>query len=180
MRSWSSPAMKLTYPPSSGWGATASHLLRDELDQAEELLERARELARGERWTAFLAYPEALTAEVWVRRGDLDRAAEVFEHAFALGCQVDDACWEAYGVRGFGLLRAARGDINGTVEVMEDALTRCARQRDTHLFRRDLGDASAIDAARVLSAGIENPHLEDLIDPNGPPLLDDLLGKVPG
>jgi len=107
--------MKLTYPPSSEWGAIASHLLRDELDQAEELLERARELARGERWTAFLAYPEALTAEVWVRRGDLDRAAEVFEHAFALGCQVDDACWEAYGVRGFGLLRAARGDLDGAV-----------------------------------------------------------------
>jgi len=204
-----------------------THLLRNDLDRAEESLERARDLTKGERWTAFLAYPEALTAEVWVRRGDLDRAAEVFEHAFALGCQVDDACWEAYGVRGFGLLRAARGDINGTVEVMEDALTRCARQRDTHLwlrayvldalcavavaarhptaarwvtdlaslagrsgmrefsvhaylFRRDLGDASAIDAARVLSAGIENPHLEDLIDPNGPPLLDDLLGKVPG
>ncbi len=108
---------------------------------------------------------------------------------------------------------------------MEDALTRCARQRDTHLWlrayvldtlcavalaashprssrwvtdlaslagrsgmrefsvhaylhRRDLGDASAIDAGRVLSVGIENPHFQELIDPDGPPLLDDLLGKV--
>lgn len=203
-----------------------TYLLRHELDNAEETLEQARELTRSERWTLFLAFPEALLAEVWVRRGDLDRATEAFEHAYALGCQVDDACWEAYGVRGFGLLKAARGDLAGAVETMGDALTRCARQRDTHLWlrayvldalcavaiaarhptaarwvtdlasltgrsgmrelsvhaylhRRDLGDASATDAARVLSVGVENPHLDGLIDPDGPTLLDDMLGKVP-
>jgi hypothetical protein len=189
------------------------------------MLERGREMSRNERWTAFLAYPEALLAEVWVRAGDLVRATEAFEHAFALGCQVDDACWEAYGVRGFGLLRAARGDLDGAVESMDEALTRCARQRDTHLwlrayvldalcavaiavhhpaaerwvadltsltarsgmrelsvrsylYRRDLGDDSAVDAAQVLFVGVENPHLADLIAPDGPPLLDDMLGKV--
>ena len=112
-----------------------------------------------------------------------------------------------------------------STRIAEDALTHCARQRDTHLwlrayvldalcavalvakhptasrwvadlgslagrsgmrelsvrvylYRRDLGDGSAIDAARVLSVGIENPHLHALIDPDGPPLPDDLLGKV--
>jgi tetratricopeptide (TPR) repeat protein len=202
-----------------------TRLLRNELDLAEETLERSRRLARSERWTAFAACPEALAAEVSVRNGDLDRAAESFEHAFALGCQVNDACWEAYGVRGLGLLRAGRGDLSGSIELMEDALTRCARQRDTHLwlrayvldalcavavaaghptagawvtdlgslagrsgmrelsvraylYRRDLGDPAAIDAARVLAVGIENAHLHELVDPNGPPLLDDLLGKV--
>ena len=35
-----------------------------------------------------------------------------------------------------------------------------------------------IDAARVLSVGVENPHLDELIDQDGPALLDDLLGKV--
>jgi len=202
-----------------------TQLLRGELDQAGETLERALELTRSERWTAFLAYPESLLAEVWVREGDLGRATEVFEHAFALGCQVDDACWEAYAVRGFGLLRAARGDLAGAVEVMQDAITRCGRQRDTHLwvrayvldalcavaiaarhptaagrvtdlaslagrsgmrelsvraclYRRDLGDGSAIDGARVLSVGVENPHLQELILAGGPALLDDLLGKA--
>jgi ATP/maltotriose-dependent transcriptional regulator MalT len=93
-------------------------------------------LTRNERWTAFLAFPEALLAEVWIRGGDLDRAAEAFEHAFALGSQVGDVCWEAYAVRGFGLLRAARGDLDGAVERMGEALTTCARQRDTHLWVR--------------------------------------------
>ncbi len=202
-----------------------THLLRNEIDLAEDVLGRARELTRSERWTAFLAFPEAVSAEVWVRQGDLDRATEAFEHAFTLACQVDDACWETWGARGFGLLRAARGDLSGAVEAMEDALTRCARQRDTHLwlrayvldalcavavamrhptagrwvtdlasltgrsgmrelsvhaylYRRDLGDRSAIDAARVLAIEVENPHLDELIEPDGPTLLDDLLGKV--
>ena len=202
-----------------------TYLLRNELGAAEETLGQACAAARSERWTAFIACPEALAAEVWVRNGDLDRASEAFEHAFALACQVNDACWEAYGVRGLGLLAAARGDLDGSIEMMEDALIRCARQRDTHLwlrayvldalcavaiaanhptagawvtdlaslagrsgmrelsvhaylYRRDLGDPSAEDAARVLAVGIENPHLHELMDADGPPLLDDLLGKV--
>ncbi len=46
------------------------------------------------------------------------------------------------------------------------------------LYRSDLGDRSAGDTARVLAVGIENPHLHALIDVDGPPLLDDLLGRV--
>jgi hypothetical protein len=47
-----------------------------------------------------------------------------------------------------------------------------------YLHRRDVGDRSAMDAVRVLSVGVENPHLDELIDQEGPALLDDLLGKV--
>ena len=191
-------------------------LLRSEPTSAEVALQRARDRPAPARWTAFLACPEALAAEVWVRTGKLDDASETFEHAFALACQVNDACWEAYSVRGLGLLHAARGDLDGSVELMEDALTRCARQRDTHLwlrayvldalcavathgrtppagpwitdlasladrsgmrelsvraylYRRDLGDR-AVDTARVLAVGIENPHLHALIDPDDAPL----------
>ncbi len=202
-----------------------SQLLLSELEAAEETLERSNELMRAERWTAFLPFPEALLAEVWVRQGRCDRAAEAFEHAFTLGCTVNDACWEAYGVRGLALLKAAGGDLEGSIELMEDAQSRCARQRDTHmwlrayvldalcavatvakhpqasawvtdlgsmagrsgmrelsvhayLYQRDLGDEAAIDAARTLAAGIENPHLHGLLDPAGPPLLEDLLGRT--
>ena len=35
-------------------------------------------------------------------------------------------------MRGIGLLQAARGDLEGGSTLMEDALTRCLRQRDTH------------------------------------------------
>lgn len=46
-------------------------------------------------------------------------------------------------------------------------------------YRRALGDGSAIDAARVLSLSVENPHLHSLVTPGGPPMLDVMLGKVP-
>jgi DNA-binding SARP family transcriptional activator len=202
-----------------------SQLLRSELEAAEETLERSNELIRIERWTAFLPFPEALLAEVWVRQGRSDRAAEAFEHAFTLGCTVNDACWEAYGVRGLALLKAAEGDMDGSIELMEDARSRCARQRDTHMWlrayvldalcavatatdhpgasawvtdlgsmagrtgmrelsvraylhQRDLGDRAAIEAARTLAVGVENPHLLELLDPAGPRLLEDLLGRA--
>ncbi|HZD79196.1 MAG TPA: hypothetical protein VE646_04035 [Actinomycetota bacterium] len=49
---------------------------------------------------------------------------------------MDDGCREAHGVRGFALLKPARGDLDGATETMDLALTHCSRQRDTHLWLR--------------------------------------------
>jgi DNA-binding SARP family transcriptional activator len=111
-------------------------LCRDDVERAEATLENARDRTRSERWTAFLSFPEALLGEVWLRTGRIDQAAEILEHAFTLGCSVDDACWEAYAVRGMGLLQAARGDLDEGIASMDDALTRCLRQSDTHQWIR--------------------------------------------
>jgi DNA-binding SARP family transcriptional activator len=111
-------------------------LLRDDVESAETTLASARDRTRSERWTAFLSFPESLLGEVWLRTGRIDRAAEILEHAFTLGCSVDDACWEAYAARGMGLLQAARGDLDAGIASMDDALTRCLRQRDTHQWIR--------------------------------------------
>jgi DNA-binding SARP family transcriptional activator len=107
-------------------------LLRDDVEAAEATFESARDRTRSERWTAFLSFPESMLGEVWLRTGRIDRAAEILEHAFTLGCSVDDACWEAYAARGMGLLQAARGDLDAGIASMDDALSRCLRQRDTH------------------------------------------------
>ena len=202
-----------------------SLLQRGELAAAEEALVDAIELARAEHWTAFLAFPEALLAEVWVRQGRHGEAGDAFEHAFELGRRVDDACWEAYGARGIGLLAAAKSDLEGAIASIQDAGFRCARQPDTHrwvrayvldalcavatcarhpdagrwvaelasladrtgmrefsvhayLYRRDLGDHAAVEAARAIGVGLQNPHLQTLIAPDGPPILEDLLGRA--
>ena len=131
-------------------------LLRGELDEAEDSLSIALEHTRAERWTAFLPYPEALLAEVWIRRGLLDQAADTFEHAFALGCSVDDACWEAYSMRGMGLLLAARGDLDGALTTLDDAMRRCARQRDTHRWLRGY----VLDAMCAIGTVTEHPSAD--------------------
>ncbi|MGH2540149.1 MAG: BTAD domain-containing putative transcriptional regulator [Actinomycetota bacterium] len=133
-----------------------THLLRDELDDAEETLAAARELTEAERWTTFVPFPEALLAEVWIRRGRLALADEAFQHAFTLGCSVDDACWEAYSVRGLGLLRAARGNLDGSIELMEEALTRCRSQRDTHRWIR----AYVMDALCAVATAAKHPRAQ--------------------
>ena len=35
-----------------------------------------------------------------------------------------------------------------------------------------------LDAARALAVDVENPHLRALLEPDGPPLLHDLLGRA--
>src|SRR5262245_50322800 len=142
-----------------------SALLWNRLDEAERTLEHARDVPRAERWTAFLAFPEALAAEVWVRVGDLDRAADAFEHAYALGCQVGDACWESYGVRGFGLMRAARGDLPGAIETMEEALASCARVGRTHLWLRGY----ILDALCAIAVETRHPTAERRVTALGSP-----------
>jgi hypothetical protein len=67
---------------------------------------------------------------------------------------VDDACWEAYSVRGLGLLTAARGDLAGAIELMEDALNRCLRQRDTHRWIR----AYVMDALCAAAVAAQHPR----------------------
>ena len=138
------------------WAMTClgrGQLMCDELDAAQATLREACDLASTERWTAFLPYPESLLAEVWIRLGEGERATEALQHSFAVACSVDDACWEAYSVRGLGLLRAADGDLQDAVAMMEDALTRCLRQQDTHRWIR----AYVMDALCAVSTAAGHP-----------------------
>jgi tetratricopeptide (TPR) repeat protein len=83
------------------------HLLRGELEPAEKALSEAVRLAQLG-WTSFLPWPEALLAEVQLQGGDVPAASAGFEHAYALGRQLSDPCWESIAERGLGLVAAAR------------------------------------------------------------------------
>jgi hypothetical protein len=122
-----------------------------------------------------------------------------------------------------GLLQAARGDLDEGIASMDDALTRCLRQSDTHqwirgyvmearcalgvasghplvgpwvaelesfaghtgmrefavrayLYKRDLGDPDALEAARALAVEVQNPHLHELLEADEMPRLEQLIG----
>lgn len=110
-------------------------ILVGELDPAAAMLERCIGRARH-LWTAFLPWPQALRAEVDLQSGSVDRAADGFQHAFALGCQLGDPCWEGIAGRGLGLVEAARGCREAATSVLLDALQRCGRLPDAYVWAR--------------------------------------------
>jgi DNA-binding SARP family transcriptional activator len=118
------------------------HLLRRDFDDARHMLDQALEYVRAHKWTAFVPWPESLRAEVDLLVGDVDSAEEGFEHAFALGCEVGDPCWESIAARGLGLVAAERGDVPGALELLADAPRLCRRLPDTYLWIEAYGLAA--------------------------------------
>jgi DNA-binding SARP family transcriptional activator len=120
-----------------------AHLLRDEQSQAGAAVAESLELVRAERWMAFLPWPEALQADLDLRAGRVEAAADQLEHAWALACHIGDPCWEGMTARGLGLLSAARGDHAGAGAWLAEAYTRCNRTTDRYQWV----SAHVLDAA---------------------------------
>lgn len=134
-------------------------MLHGELDAAAEALDRSIAMAQS-RWTAFLPWPESLRAEIDLQRGDVAAASDRFEHAFALGCQLGDPCWEGIAGRGLGCVAIARGEVARAVETLTDAIARCMRLPDAYLW----GKCHALDALCGLAARQSLPQAATWID----------------
>jgi DNA-binding SARP family transcriptional activator len=137
------------------------HLLRAEHSQAVGALTRALQLTHQQRWVAFLPLPQALRAELARHAGEIDDAADGFERAWTLGCQVGDPCWEGIAARGLGLLHADRGDYAAAKGWLGEAARRCSRVPDRyqwmHGYILDAAVNTALDHddthhARLLAA----------------------------
>lgn len=129
------------------------HLLRGELDTAAEALDEALARATGAGWTTFVPWPESLRAEIDLQCGDVEAAQTRLEHAFALGCQIGDPCWEGISARGLGLVRAAQGDVDGAVEALLDARRRASRLPDGYVWV----EAYVLDALAALGVARHLP-----------------------
>lgn len=134
-------------------------VLTGQFDDAAALLDRAIEQARG-LWAAFLPWPQAFRAEVDLLRGRVDAAADGFDQAFALGCQLGDPCWEGVAGRGLGLVAAARGEPQRALEILQDALSRCARLPDAYAW----GRAHVLDALCTVAVAQRLPDARGWID----------------
>ncbi len=110
------------------------HLLKDDLASAGSVLARSLEQAREAAWTSLLPWPESLLAEVELRRGNVDAAEELFEHALTMGRELGDPCWESMGVRGLGLVATQRGELDQAIPLLEDAPRICRRLPDSYLW----------------------------------------------
>jgi hypothetical protein len=136
-----------------------SLVLCGELGAATEVLERAVGLARR-LWTAFLPWPQSFRAEVDLLCGRIDLAADRFEQAFALGCQLGDPCWEGIAGRGLGLVARARGDVATASRILQDTLQRSVRLPDAYLW----GKAYALDTLCALAVEQRVPEAPARVD----------------
>jgi DNA-binding SARP family transcriptional activator len=135
-------------------------LLCGEFETATDVLDRSVALAQSGGWTAFLPWPQSLRAEVELQRGDVAAATERFEHAFALGCQLGDPCWEGIAGRGLGRIAIANGDAQRAVEILLDSIARCMRLPDAYLW----GKAYALDVLCGLAVVHRMPQVSAWID----------------
>ncbi|OLT10700.1 hypothetical protein BJF78_05125 [Pseudonocardia sp. CNS-139] len=118
-----------------GWSlsiAARAHLLRGEYSQAGAALARSLEAVREQRWFAFLPWPQSLQAELDLRLGRVDEAADALERAWAMACQLGDPCWEAMSARGMSLLHAHKGDHTAAAGWLAEADTRITRVSDRY------------------------------------------------
>lgn len=128
-------------------------LLQGDLPEATRMLDDSIALSQ-QLWTAFLPWPQSLRAEVDLRNGEVERAAERFEHAFALGCQLGDPCWEGIAGRGRACIAMARGDSTGAVDIFLDAIARGTRFPDGYLWAK----AYSLDALCGLAIAEKLPE----------------------
>jgi DNA-binding SARP family transcriptional activator len=112
-----------------------AHLLRGDIETAESVLDESLALAK-ENWPAFGPWPKAFRAEVNLAMGQVDRAVERFERAFALARQLDDPCWEGIAARGLGVAAAARGELHAALEWLKEARSRSVRLPDAYTGSR--------------------------------------------
>ncbi len=157
---------------------------RGDLDRASEAFEHAFALGSQVDDTCWEAYAVRGFGLLHAARGDLGAAVEAMQLSLTTCARRRDThLWvRAYALDALCAVAVAAGHPTASRWVTDLAsLTGRSGMRElsvrAYLHRRDLGDPSAVDAARVLSVGVENPHLLELVHPNGPSLLDDLLGK---
>ncbi len=128
-------------------------LLREQFSSACDVLDQAVALAQ-QGWMAFVPWPQSLRAEVDLNQGEVDAAAARLEHAFALGCQLGDPCWEGISARGLGRVAIARDDPAGAARILVDAVARGARLPDAYLW----GKGYALDVLCGLAVARRMPE----------------------
>ncbi len=124
-------------PKRAAYALTAagrSKFLMSDLPGARESLQQALDLVASIGWISFEAWPEGWLAEVELADGNVDLARDRFEHAFALGCELRDPCWEGLSGRGLGMIAAREGRTAEALRRLEDARGRATRTTDCYLW----------------------------------------------
>lgn len=118
------------------------HVLRNELDEARSTGLRALELTDAAAWTSFRPYPETWVAAAAFELGEVEQSHQLFEHAWAMACQIGDVCWQTLALRGLGIINAERDLMAEAIGQLSEAPTHCRRLPDAYRW----AEAYALEA----------------------------------
>src|SRR5919106_4126161 len=107
-----------------------AQMMRGEFTASRAAFDRALSLCDEQRWAWMRPWPESYFGQLELHEGNLERAEELFEHAFAMGSQYADPCFKAKGSTGLGMLAAESGDVEGAVKLLQEAQMYLVRTPD--------------------------------------------------
>lgn len=129
------------------WGLLAE----GRLAEAEVWLARCLEHLDDLRWIAFRPWPVAVLGELKLRQQALPAGLRpALEEGFALGCQLQDPCWEAATARSLALTYAADRQFELAAQWLEEADRRCIRVSDPYVALRVEILAAKVDVSQHL------------------------------
>lgn len=96
-------------------------LRTDRQDEAEPIADHAVERSRQLGWLSLVPWPMVVAGEARLGNGKPDEAGRILDTAYALACEIDDPCWQAFALRGLGLVAARNGDRDGAARLLGEA-----------------------------------------------------------
>lgn len=129
---------------------TIAQIHTDQLhfDAAEQLLEQSVAICQKIGTARLTAQAKYEQAELYLRRGNPERAVEAFESVLGLTLQLGDAIGQAYALAGLGNARRKRDDFAGSESALKSALALANNTGDRLIRGRILLALAELDYAR--------------------------------
>lgn len=103
-------------------------------EEARPIADRAVDRSRELGWLALLPWPMVVAGEARLGAGEPDAAGRTFDSAYALACEIGDPCWQAFALRGLGLVAARTGDPVGAMRLLVEAAEAAASLPDVYAW----------------------------------------------
>jgi DNA-binding SARP family transcriptional activator len=98
------------------------------LGVGERAVTRSREVG----WLSLLPWPMAVAGEAALACGESRRAQRTFDEAYALAGEIGDPCWNAFALRGLGLVAREDGDHDRALQLLGAAAGEAASLPDVY------------------------------------------------
>lgn len=143
-------------------------------DEARRLGDIATSTARAVGWHSLLPWTLVVAGEGRLMMGDLDGATRTLEEALAHASIIGDPCWDAFSLRGVGLLREQQGERAEAIRSLQAAVDASRRLPNVYAWCQAL---CLTDLAR-LDASIGADPIEEGLRLTGRAPMPDLFDRL--